>query len=457
MRFDRCHKPQPTSNPKSTPAPKRTIDYSYSLQNESDHFIPPPPGSFRGISQEWLAEDMAIQAKLTIGQPNDRYEQEADQMAKQVVRQMYKPNFELSQARTAAELTFPYPNLKPKSLIRRKPAIDLSGAIPTSPALETAIHQAKSGGHPLPKHLRQPMERSFGADFSQVRVHTDHQADRLSRSISAEAFTTGRDIFFRQGTYRPESSGGQELLAHELTHVVQQQDQISTGNIMPMIIQRVRSVSDLKGITQNHMRWASGDQTRNIVMDMESPWHLTCYPNNETKRKWPDMARQPMPNMKQQHAIPSLEQFMIDEFHLTKGREDDKKHFYYTDQGDPQEKSQATNAWSPFWNDKDWGMSNQLVTHLLPDKNQYELNQIINENSGSNLLPTSAQDEANREAEKSQRQQAFSQQGQQQTMQKFAQQAARVRQARLMAQQNQTGTKRKGTDLEKNTPSTSIG
>jgi hypothetical protein len=66
------------------------------------------------------------------------------------------------------------------------------------------------------------MEGAFGADFSGVRVHTDSKSDSLNRSVQAKAFTTGSDIFFRSGTYQPASSGGQELLAHELTHVVQQ-------------------------------------------------------------------------------------------------------------------------------------------------------------------------------------------------------------------------------------------
>nr|MCM0593799.1 DUF4157 domain-containing protein [Gloeotrichia echinulata DEX184] len=63
---------------------------------------------------------------------------------------------------------------------------------------------------------------AFGADFSGVKVHTDGQSDQLNRSIQARAFTTGQDVFFRQGEYNPGSRGGQELIAHELTHVVQQ-------------------------------------------------------------------------------------------------------------------------------------------------------------------------------------------------------------------------------------------
>jgi hypothetical protein len=67
------------------------------------------------------------------------------------------------------------------------------------------------------------MERAFGgADFSGVKVHHDAGGDRLNRALNARAFTTGKDIFFRQGEYKPASQGGQELIAHELTHVVQQ-------------------------------------------------------------------------------------------------------------------------------------------------------------------------------------------------------------------------------------------
>jgi hypothetical protein len=67
------------------------------------------------------------------------------------------------------------------------------------------------------------MGQAMGADFSGVKVHTDTQSDQLNQSIQAKAFTTGQDVFFRQGEYQPESRSGQELIAHELTHVMQQQ------------------------------------------------------------------------------------------------------------------------------------------------------------------------------------------------------------------------------------------
>jgi len=88
--------------------------------------------------------------------------------------------------------------------------------------VESRIERSKGGGHSLDSQVQGKMESAFGANFGGVRVHTDSEADSLNRSLEARAFTTGQDIYFRQGEYRPESSHGRELLAHELTHVVQQ-------------------------------------------------------------------------------------------------------------------------------------------------------------------------------------------------------------------------------------------
>lgn len=74
-------------------------------------------------------------------------------------------------------------------------------------------------GTPLPEGLMDSMEQSFGTSFSQVRLHTDAGADRASRQISARAFTRGQDVYFRSGTYDPQSQEGQHLIAHELAHV----------------------------------------------------------------------------------------------------------------------------------------------------------------------------------------------------------------------------------------------
>ena len=89
-------------------------------------------------------------------------------------------------------------------------------------AVERSIDQARGGGHGMDHSTRTRMESAFGADFSGVRIHTDARADSLNHAVSARAFATGQDVFFRQGEYNPGAASGRELLAHELTHVVQQ-------------------------------------------------------------------------------------------------------------------------------------------------------------------------------------------------------------------------------------------
>ena len=96
-----------------------------------------------------------------------------------------------------------------------------------SPMVESAIHRARGGGQPMEESVQAQMSQSLGHNFSGVRVHTGTEADTLNQQLSAKAFATGRDIFFRQNMYNPASSSGRELLAHELTHVVQQ----STGQV----------------------------------------------------------------------------------------------------------------------------------------------------------------------------------------------------------------------------------
>jgi hypothetical protein len=91
-------------------------------------------------------------------------------------------------------------------------------------AVAKTIQGKRGGGSPLDASARRNLEPSFGEDFSDVRVHTDGSADNLNRAVKAEAFTTGTDIFFRSGSYNPSSGEGQKLLAHELTHVVQQRN-----------------------------------------------------------------------------------------------------------------------------------------------------------------------------------------------------------------------------------------
>ena len=96
-----------------------------------------------------------------------------------------------------------------------------SSGISVSNQMESQLKHLQGGGQAMPTGLRNMMESGFGQDFSHVRLHTDSEAASLSNSIHAKAFTHGNDIYFNQGQYSPNTSEGQKLMAHELTHVVQ--------------------------------------------------------------------------------------------------------------------------------------------------------------------------------------------------------------------------------------------
>jgi hypothetical protein len=92
--------------------------------------------------------------------------------------------------------------------------------------IENRIDSARGGGQRLSDDIREPMAQAFNTDFSGVRVHTDSEANALNQQLSAKAFTSGQEIFFREGEYNPNSDTGKTLLAHELTHVVQQRGHV---------------------------------------------------------------------------------------------------------------------------------------------------------------------------------------------------------------------------------------
>jgi hypothetical protein len=91
-----------------------------------------------------------------------------------------------------------------------------------TPEVESTIERARGGGRELDHGVRREMEFAFGSNFGGVRIHTGSESHNLNKSVNAVAFTTGQDIFFSHGAYSPGNTKGKELLAHELTHVVQQ-------------------------------------------------------------------------------------------------------------------------------------------------------------------------------------------------------------------------------------------
>lgn len=228
-----------------------------------------------------------VQNKLTLGQPNDKYELEADRIADQVMN-MPDPRMQRACSDRDEET-----KIQPKpladqitSLVQRQPESEeedeeavqpkmLEGTqlqrqgeleeeeeetavqpmpitdqiIPlvqqqveveddeegvmqpkrigghvqqVGPGLEAQIQVLQGGGRPLPQSVRTFFEPRFGRDFSQVRIHTERQAAETAKAINATAYAVGRDLVFGLGQYSPETKKGKRLLAHELTHVIQQ-------------------------------------------------------------------------------------------------------------------------------------------------------------------------------------------------------------------------------------------
>jgi len=198
-----------------------------------------------------LIEAIAVQPKLMVNAPNDIYEQEADRVAGVVTRAIG------SQVQRQPEEE--EEELQAKSILQRAN----TELVPqVNSEMEGMINAAKGSGEPLHDNIREPMEQAFGANFGGVRVHRDSDADALSQSLQARAFTTGQDIFFRSGEYNQLTSTGQQLIAHELTHVVQQ-----TGKDEP-----VRTADQADYLTENETVASLAPAKQSPPVPTSKPW-----------------------------------------------------------------------------------------------------------------------------------------------------------------------------------------
>jgi len=208
-----------------------------------------------------------IQAKLRIGQPGDVYEQEADRVADEVMR-MPEPGVQRQVE----------PEEEEEEILQTKPLVDQitplvqrqveeeeeEEEIQTKPLpsqtsevvsdVETSINSIRGGGQPLPGSIRAFFEPRFGQNFSQVRVHTD-----------ARAFTMGHDIVFGAGEYTPGTTVGKQLLAHELTHVVQQ-----TGGQAPDVIHLNPINPDNDSEVLQFMKRLNGESAQKMIESIAS-------------------------------------------------------------------------------------------------------------------------------------------------------------------------------------------
>lgn len=170
-----------------------------------------------------------LRPKLKIGQPNDKYEQEADRVAEQVMRMPEPRSTSLSGDSSQAKNSISHKEsiqrvsstcAEHKELIRAKINRNVNPEV--TPVTSSSIQSLQGGGQPLSGYERTFFEPRFGADFSNVRVHNNTRAASVARSVNARAFTHGHNIVFGEREYSSDTPSGRKLLAHELTHVVQQ-------------------------------------------------------------------------------------------------------------------------------------------------------------------------------------------------------------------------------------------
>jgi peptidoglycan hydrolase-like protein with peptidoglycan-binding domain len=236
---------------RNNPAPKRSSKKPVGLEKPGTHTSQNPPHfsgrevtSLGGISLTsesiWYlrrtignrALNRLIQAKLKISQPGDEYEREADRVADNVLRSPEPETIGLSriqQVTSERREESPLqrmPEEKRQAFEEEEQTIHAKEQPGTAPAAssenDSQIEVLPDRGKPLPEAVRAYFEPRFGLDFSEVRVHEGAQAAESAQAINARAYTTGEDIVFGSGEYAPGTTEGKRLLAHELTHVVQQ-------------------------------------------------------------------------------------------------------------------------------------------------------------------------------------------------------------------------------------------
>lgn len=261
-----------TSEPRSTAAASKSNTGFFAKESRKDFFgVQAKEKPFFSAGNK----STGIQTKLNIGSPNDKYEKEADNVADKVVQRLSQNDVpqKTTQHNTASthlgENSIQQKAITPvgpvstmvqakinagdkeeklqkkdkeddkEATIQKKPIFE-SNAEPdesrkaiqrkadhespqhAAPAVEDSLQSTKGTGNPLPASTRAQMENSLGADLSGVRIHNDSKAAQLSNDLNAQAFTHGNDIYFNEGKYNTSSTEGKHLLAHELTHTVQQ-------------------------------------------------------------------------------------------------------------------------------------------------------------------------------------------------------------------------------------------
>ena len=185
-----------------------------------------------------------VQPKLKVGRRGDRYEQEADAMADKV---MMMPESETIRMQPMDEEEEEM-QMKPLNSFSARTGLTAGNSYAPE-GISSMMHSDKGNYTTLPEKTARFMSKAFNTDLSNVKVHTDRQAVRMAEQLGAKAFTKGNEIFFNSGRYNPESAKGKHLLAHELTHVVQQTSGKNTPTVQKEDVEVTSPVLE-KTVTQ---------------------------------------------------------------------------------------------------------------------------------------------------------------------------------------------------------------
>ncbi len=169
-----------------------------------------------------------VQTNLMMSTPGDKYEEEADTIAEQVVQQSTHNSMpsHIQQDYTVCDSDIPLQQQlleeKNKTIQRTSGTEEGTDTCNDSASVYTQMQQSRCGGQPMGPATQELMGDAFQADFSPVRIHTGQQSAKMNQQLNARAFTYRNHIYFNEHQYLPESTEGKRLLAHELTHVIQQ-------------------------------------------------------------------------------------------------------------------------------------------------------------------------------------------------------------------------------------------
>jgi hypothetical protein len=212
-----------------------------------------------------------LQTKLVINTPGDEFEQEANRVSEQVMNSSGLP---LGPAKCSCGGSCPKCMGEEHAHLQTK---SISGNTTGEKVAPTSVHDAlHSSGSELESTTRTFMEKRFGHNFSQVRVHDGELASQSAAEVNARAYTVGSDLFFGAGEYAPSTSSGRRLIAHELTHVLQQ----SATSGPPGLLQREDTSRD----APNAKSWNGAPSS--CPSDFCQPLGSNLAANNRRAAKW---------------------------------------------------------------------------------------------------------------------------------------------------------------------------